>query len=148
VQDMATGSLLFSVPQSASPCFSFWQNCEPKATAKTHLNHADSVVTDRITLADQLIGYDRRFALIDTEGQYRYAQILKSTFQVGKARAETPTDLVTFARAILVDHKGGRFIRSDKSQRGILKYGRQAAQSYLLDPAIAWKIGVPSRGSM
>jgi hypothetical protein len=60
-------------------------NCKPKATATIYRDCADTVVTDTITAADQSVGFDRRFALIDTEGHYRYAQIFKGTFQVGKA---------------------------------------------------------------
>lgn len=93
-------------------------------------------------------GFDRRFTLIDRDGRHRYAQIYKGTFQVGKARIETPTDLACFARSILVDCKDGRFTCADKSQHGILKYGRRAARSYVLDLAIAKRIGVPSRGSV
>jgi hypothetical protein len=130
------------VPKAQRP------NDKAKAAETNNRDYADTDLSDRITAADQSAGFDRRFALIDIDGQCRYAQIYKGTFQIGKARAATPTNLAVFARAILVDDKDGRFTRADKSQHGILKYGRQTARSYVLDPAIALKIGIPSRGSI
>lgn len=86
---------------------------------------------------------DRRFALIDKNGRRRYPQIIKGTFQVGKGRDELPGDLVDFARAILKQGKGGRFMTEDGSSHGILGYGGRAreAVAYELDPAIAAAIG-------
>ena len=94
--------------------------------------------------------YDKRFALIDSDGIKRYAQKLDGTFQVGKDRRATPSDLTTFARAILVDGHGGRFTRADRSKHGILGYGGRSreARGYILDPAIAAQIGVDPQASL
>src|SRR5688572_18259106 len=53
--------------------------------------------------------HDNRFALIDRDGDPRYAAIIHGTFQIGKERATTPAQLEDFARAILIDGKDGRF---------------------------------------
>lgn len=92
--------------------------------------------------------YDKRFALIDRDGQRRYAQILGGTFQLGKARDATPSDLCDFASAVLKQGKSGRFTRTDGSRHGILGFGGRSreATGYELDPSIATRIGVPPRG--
>ena len=94
--------------------------------------------------------YDKRFALIDSDGIKRYAQKLDGTFQVGKDREATPPDLVSFARAILIDGRGGRFTRVDKSKHGILGYGGRSreARGYVLDPAIASQLGIAPQASL
>ena len=93
---------------------------------------------------------DRRFALIDREGRHRYAQILNGTFQVGKARTALPSDLGSFARAIINDGEGGRFASGDGSKHGILGYGGRAreAVAYELDAAVAKRAGVPTSGRL
>ncbi|MCB2079277.1 MAG: hypothetical protein KDE55_16470 [Novosphingobium sp.] len=91
--------------------------------------------------------YDDRFALIHEDGAPRYAQLLDGTFQVGKEREATPTDLATFARAVLLHQKGGRFTSKDGKKHGILGYGgrARATTGYILCPQIAAQIGVPPR---
>jgi hypothetical protein len=100
------------------------------------------------TATRQSVTYDKRFALIDSEGHHRYAQLLNGTYQVGKDRRATPSELRSFARAILVEGHGGRFTRSDGSKHGILGYGGRSreARGYILDPVIAAQIGVAPRG--
>jgi hypothetical protein len=93
------------------------------------------------------MNHDKRFALIDSEGIKRYAQILKGTFQIGKDRRRTPTSIENFTRAILIEGEDGRFIRADRTRHGILKYGAREARSYIVDPTIAAKLGIPTRGS-
>ena len=93
--------------------------------------------------------HDKRFALIDREGDARFAAIISNTYQVGKARDELPDSIESFARAILVDGKGGRFVCADGRKPALLKFGGRAteAQSYRLDPVIAQRIGVPPQGT-
>lgn len=94
--------------------------------------------------------YDKRFALIDRDGQRRYAQILGGTFQLGKARDATPSNLCDFASAVLKQGKSGRFTRTDGSKHGILGFGGRSreATAYELDPSIAVRIGVPPKGQL
>ena len=94
--------------------------------------------------------YDTRFALIDSDGVKRYAQKLDGTFQVGKDRQATPTDLAAFARAVLIDGHGGRFVRADRSKHGILGYGGRSreARGYVLDPTIASQLGIASQANL
>lgn len=93
--------------------------------------------------------HDTRFALIDTDGDQRFAAIIDGTFQIGKARDETPTGVEDFARAILIDQKDGRFVCADGRKPGILKFSGRAkeARSYRLAPAIAAKLGIPANGT-
>lgn len=90
--------------------------------------------------------FDPRFALIDSKGERRFAQRIKGTFQVGKARLSTPTDLATFVRAVLIDGHEGRFTNADGSKHGTLRYGAREAMEYELDPAIARPMGIASKG--
>lgn len=95
------------------------------------------------------MNHDTRFALIDTDGDDRFAAIINGTFQIGKGRDDTPTSIEAFARAILVDGGDGRFVCADGRKPGILKFsgrGREAV-SYRLSADIAAKIGVPPTGS-
>lgn len=93
---------------------------------------------------------DRRFALIDSEGERRYPQLIDGTFQIGKSRDALPRHLSDFARAVLCDGRGGRFTRADGSKRGILGYGGKSreAVAYELDGAIAQDLGIPIRGKI
>lgn len=95
------------------------------------------------------MAHDTRLALIDSEGDARYAAIIDGTFQIGKGRDELPTRIEDFARAILIDEKDGRFTCADGSKQGILKFsGRsRVARSYRLDPTIAAKLGIPASGN-
>lgn len=94
------------------------------------------------------MNHDKRFALIDRDGQPRYAQLIDGTFQIGKGRDATPRDLESFARAILQNGATGRFTRSDGSKHGILGFSGRAreAVAYELDQIIANGIGVPPTG--
>jgi hypothetical protein len=90
-----------------------------------------------------------RFALIDTDGDERFAAIIDGTFQVGKAKEATPTSIERFAHAILVDGRGGRFVCADGRKPGVVKFvGRpRAIVGYRLAQDIADKLGVPATAS-
>lgn len=92
--------------------------------------------------------HDKRFALIDRDGDARYAAIIAGTYQIGKGRDALPTNVEDFARAILMQGKDGRFVCADGRKPGVLKYsGRaQEARAYKLDPTIARKLGIPPQG--
>lgn len=93
--------------------------------------------------------HDIRLALIDSDGDERFAAIIDGTFQIGKSREELPTRIEDFARAILIDGKDGRFVCADGRKPGILKFSGRAkeARAYRLDPAIAAKLGVPPQAT-
>jgi hypothetical protein len=91
--------------------------------------------------------HDIRFALIDTDGDERFAARIKNTFQIGKAKDGTPTDIEKFAHAILVDGREGRFICADGRKRGTLKFLGRAVVGYRVAPEIAAKLGIPTTGS-
>lgn len=93
--------------------------------------------------------HDNRFALIDTDGDERFAARIDGTFQIGKAKDDTPTDIEKFAHAILVDGHGGRFVCEDGRKPAVLKLiGRpRAVVGYRLDPQIATKLGIPPTGA-
>ena len=95
------------------------------------------------------MNHDTRFALIDTDGDERFAAIINGTFQIGKAKDDAPTDIEKFAHAILVDGRGGRFVCADGRKPAVLKFlGRpRAVVGYRLDPQIAAKLGIPTTGS-
>lgn len=95
------------------------------------------------------MSYDARFALIDTDGEERFAAIIDGTFQVGKAKVDDPTDLEKFVKAILKEGKEGRFVSADGIKHGTLKFskGAREAQAYRLDPVIASKLGIPAYGT-
>lgn len=95
------------------------------------------------------MNHDTRFALIDTAGDERFAARINGAFQIGKERDATPTDIEAFARAILVEGKGGRFVCADGRKPGVLKFRGRAkeAVAYRLDPAIARKLRIPSTAS-
>ena len=99
-------------------------------------------------LRRQGMTHDTRFALIDSTGRKRYAQILDGTFQIGKSADEKPTDLADFVRAILLLKKDGRFRCKTGEMTGILGYGKRECKAYELDAKIASIIGVPERGSI
>lgn len=94
------------------------------------------------------MSHDKRFALIDQQGDARYAAIIAGSFQVGKERDQLPGNIEDFARAILIDGKGGRFVCADGRKPAVLKYGGRAREAcaYKLDPAIARRLGVPPQG--
>ena len=79
----------------------------------------------------------------------RFAAIIDGTFQIGKAKDDTPTDIEKFAHAILVDGRDGRFICADGSKPALLKFmGRpRAVVGYRVDPQIATKLGIPATGT-
>ena len=95
------------------------------------------------------MNHNPNFALIDTDGDERFAAIIEGTFQIGKGRDELPTRIEDFARAILIDEKDGRFVCADGRKPGILKFSGRAkeARSYRLDPVIAAKLGIPAYGA-
>lgn len=94
--------------------------------------------------------FDKRFALIDRDGELRFPQIINGTFQIGKEREAMPADLLSFARGVLVEKRGGRFTRPDGSKHGILGFGGKAREAvgYVLDPAIAARLNVPASGEL
>ncbi|MBB5713164.1 hypothetical protein FHT02_004434 [Sphingomonas xinjiangensis] len=93
--------------------------------------------------------HDTRFALIDTAGDERFAARINGTFQIGKERDATTTDIEAFARAVLIDGQGGRFVCSDGRKPAVLKFSGRAkeAVAYRLDPAIARKLGIAPAAS-
>ena len=93
--------------------------------------------------------HDTSFALIDTDGDERFAARINDTFQIGKAKEGTPTDIEKFAHAILVDGRGGRFVCGDGRKPAVLKFiGRpRAVVGYRLYHKIAEKLGIPPTGS-
>ncbi|WP_240313705.1 hypothetical protein [Sphingomonas carotinifaciens] len=95
------------------------------------------------------MNHDIRFALIDVDGDERFAARIGGTFQIGKDKEGTPTDIEKFAYAILVDGLGGRFVCADGRKPAVLKFvGRpRAVVGYRLDPQIATKLGIPPTAS-
>ena len=94
------------------------------------------------------MAHDTRFALIDKAGRERFAAKISGTFQVGKDRKRTPVDLETFARAILLEGEGGRFVCANGEMPAVLKYCTQKdlqAVGYRLDPMIASRLGIPAQ---
>lgn len=94
--------------------------------------------------------HDPRFALIDSDGEERFAAIIEGTFQIGKDRKRTPTNIEDFARAILIDGEDGRFVCSDGRKPGVLKFSgsrAQEARAYRLEPMLATKLGIPAQGT-
>jgi hypothetical protein len=93
--------------------------------------------------------HDTRLTLIDSDGDARHPALINGTFQIGKNRDELPTSIEHFARAILIDEKGGRFVCANGSKPGILKFSGRAkeARSYRVDPAIAAVLGIPAYGT-
>lgn len=73
--------------------------------------------------------HDTRLALIDTDGDERFAAIINGTFQIGKERDETPTDIAAFARAILKEGRDGRFVCADGRKQGVLKFSGRARKA-------------------
>ena len=92
--------------------------------------------------------HDSRFALIDTDGDERFAAIINGTFQIGKERDATPTSVEDFAREILVTVRGARFVCADGRKPPVLKFlGKpRAVVGYRLAPQIAAKLGVAPNG--
>lgn len=92
--------------------------------------------------------HDNRFALIDQQGDARYAAIIAGSFQVGKERDQLSGNMEDFARAILIEGKGGRFVCADGRKPAVLKYGGRAREAcaYKLDPAIALRLSIPPQG--
>lgn len=93
--------------------------------------------------------HDTRFALIDTDGDARFADIINGTFQIGKGRKRLPTSITEFARAILIEGEDGRFICSDGRKPAVLKFSGRArkAVAYRLDQTIADSLGIPASGT-
>lgn len=93
--------------------------------------------------------HDNRFALIDADGDQRFAAIIDGTFQIGKAKEATPSQIEEFARSILIEGKDGRFVCADGSKPGILKFSGRAreARTYRLDPIVAAKLNIPAQGA-
>lgn len=95
------------------------------------------------------MNHNPKLALIDSDGDERFAAIINGTFQIDKGRKRTPPDIETFARAILIEGEDGRFVCADGRKPGILKFSGRAreARSYRLDPMIAAKLGIPAQGT-
>lgn len=93
--------------------------------------------------------YDKRFYIIDRTGIKRYASQSVGKFTIGKHRSEPPADLTRFVSAIIKERKAGRF-ESACGMKGTLVYSRnsKSAVGYVLDPAIAAQVGIPSSGSI
>ena len=89
------------------------------------------------------------FALIDTDGDERFAAIIDGTFQVGKDRRAKPTRVEDFAKAILLDGEDGRFVCADGRKPALLKFSGRARKTvaYRLSPAIATNLGIPAYGA-
>jgi hypothetical protein len=81
------------------------------------------------------MNHNIKFALIDTDGDERFAAILNGTFQIGKDRRATPIRIEEFAKAILLDGEDGRFICADGRKPAVLKFSGKArkAVAYRLD---------------
>ena len=92
--------------------------------------------------------FSTQFALIDTDGDERFAAIIKNTFQVGKKRKATPSLIEDFVRLILIDGENGRFVCADGRKAGVLRYSGKASEAvaYRLDPDIANQLGIPAQG--
>ena len=96
------------------------------------------------------MNHNPKLALIDSDGDERFAAIINGTFQIGKGRKCTPPDIETFARAILIEGEDGRFVCADGRKPGILKFiskRKLEAVAYRLDPMIAAKLGIPAQGT-
>lgn len=110
----------------------------------------EACVPDRAssTSKEANMTHDKRFALVDRQGDARYAAIIAGSYQVGKERDQLPCNIEEFARAILIEGKGGRFVCADGRKPAVLKYGGRAREAcaYELDPAIAQRLGLPSQG--
>ena len=90
--------------------------------------------------------HNTKFALIDTDGDERFAAIINGTFQIGKDRRATPILVEEFAKAILIDGEDGRFVCADGRKPAVLKFSGKPRNvaAYRLDPAIAASLGVPA----
>lgn len=96
------------------------------------------------------MAHNKQFALIDKEGKERFAAIINGTYQIGKDRKRTPSNIDDFARAILIEGEDGRFVRADGMKPGILKFlGKHdyEAIAYRLHPDLADRLGIPSEGT-
>ena len=94
--------------------------------------------------------FDKRFYLVTTDGSKRYAAVMNGAYQIGKERDEVHTSLAAFARAVILQGKGGRFSSANGVSKSILAY-RPTARSvtgYWLDPDVAKEAGVPSEGAL
>lgn len=102
-----------------------------------------------LTTNEAEMNQDLKLALIDSDGDERFAAIIDGTFQFGKDRRSKPTSITDFARAILIDGEDGRFVCADGRKPGILKFSGRAreARSYRLDPMIAAQLGIPAFGT-
>lgn len=93
--------------------------------------------------------HSTKFALIDTDGDERFAAIIDGTFQIGKDRRAKPTRIEDFAKAILIDGEDGRFVCADGRKPAVLKFSGRARNTvgYRLDPTIAATLGIPAQGN-
>lgn len=95
--------------------------------------------------------HNKKFALIDSEGDERFAAIINGTFQIGKDRKRTPTAIEDFVRAILIEGEDGRFVCADGRKPGVLRFVSKRrdleAVAYRLDPTIAAHLGIPASGT-
>ena len=93
--------------------------------------------------------HNAKFALIDTDGDERFAAIIEGTFQIGKDRRAKPTRVEDFARAILLDGEDGRFVCADGRKPAVLKFSGKARKTvaYRLDSSVAASLGIPPFGT-
>jgi hypothetical protein len=110
---------------------------------------ANLSIAEAASLTEASMAHDTRFALIDTAGDARFAAVIDGSFQVGKDRRFRPTRIEDFARAILIEGEGGRFVCGDGRKPAVLKFGGRAkeAVAYRLDPIIAARLGIPASGT-
>ena len=88
-----------------------------------------------------------QFALIDNDGDERFAAVIKGTYQIGKERRRIPISIEAFARAILIEGEDGRFVCRDGRKPAVLKYNGHKVRAYRLDPMLAAKLGIPAQGT-
>ncbi|MBX7458322.1 hypothetical protein K3152_08700 [Qipengyuania sp. 1NDH17] len=93
------------------------------------------------------MNHNPKLALIDSDGDERFAAIINGTLQIGKDRRRTPTCIEAFSRAILIEGEDGRFVCRDGRKPAVLKYKGRKVRAYRLDPTIAAKLGIPAQGT-
>ncbi|PWG03527.1 hypothetical protein [Sphingosinicella humi] len=94
--------------------------------------------------------FDKRFYLVTKDGSKRFAARIDGQFQIGKYREETFANLADFARAVIINGKGGRFSSANGVSKSILVYGARtrSVAAYWLDPSVAAEAGLASEGTL
>ena len=95
------------------------------------------------------ITHNTNFALIDNDGDERFAAVIDGTFQIGKDRRAKSHRVEDFAKAILIDGEDGRFVCADGRKPAVLKFSGKArkAVAYRLEPKIAARLCIPAYGT-